>query len=166
MEHLTIREADFVDTAIIHQLAHETWWPTYQNLLPHDQIRFMLEEIYDVGALKRQMEAGQRFVLAEYGNRTLGFAGFRLKPTDENVMRIEKLYVHPTGQGQGGGRALISHIGSVAENAGCHTLELNVYRYNPAKEFYERLGFKVSEAVQIPFHGYTLNDFVMRKSLR
>jgi hypothetical protein len=45
-------------------------------------------------------------------------------------------------------------------------LRLNVNRYNKAKFFYEKLGFKIigSEDVDIG-NGFYMNDFVMQKNL-
>jgi ribosomal protein S18 acetylase RimI-like enzyme len=39
---------------------------------------------------------------------------------------------------------------------------LNVNRYNPAKDFYEKLGFKIILEEDIPIGQYWMNDYVMR----
>lgn len=165
MEELTIRMAAWGDAWTIQRLAHETWWPTYGKIIPHGQIRLMLEGLYTAKALQEQMEAGQQFVLALRGTAAVGFAGFRHKPTDQQVMRIEKLYIHPDEQGKGTGKALIDHLSQLACAANIDSLELNVNKQNPARAFYEKLGFSIIESVQIPYDNYVLDDYVMRKPL-
>jgi hypothetical protein len=49
--------------------------------------------------------------------------------------------------------------------AGKHTLDLNVNRYNKAKSFYEKMGFAVAYEEDIPIGKYWMNDFVMRKEI-
>jgi len=125
----------------------------------------MLKNNYAIAALKQQMVAGQQFALATSDGQAVGFIGFQQKPADDSIMRIEKLYVHPSQQGKGTGKKLIDHVGQLALAAGISHLELNVYRHNPAKIFYERQGFVIVESVQIPYHGYLLDDYIMRKQL-
>ena len=164
--HVALRVATETDLPVICRLAHDIWWPTYQDYLPHGQISLMLELIYSNQALRKQLEAGQRFWLALRENVAMGFVGAQLKPGNPKIMRIEKLYVRPSEQGKGTGRLMINHIAQVAYSAGCTCLELNVNRGNPAAEFYGRQGFVIVDTVDIPYHGYVLNDYVMQKELR
>ncbi|MFC3200016.1 GNAT family N-acetyltransferase [Parapedobacter deserti] len=165
MNDITICIATLDEVFVINRLAHEIWWPAYAKLLPHDQIDFMLKAIYSFDALRNQMAAGQRFCLAKRNGDAIGFVGFQPKPSVRSIMRIEKLYVLPSEQKKGIGKLLIDYVAQIALTADLHCLELNVYQYNPAKAFYEREGFKVVEAVEIPYHGYVLNDYVMQKQL-
>lgn len=162
---ISIQVAALDEAEVIHQLAHKIWWPTYGNLLPHDQIAFMLETIYSVIALQKQMETGQRFSLAKRNMEAVGFVGFQQKPGANQMMRIEKLYVLPSEQGKGTGKLLISHVSQIALAAHLRCLELNIYRHNPARAFYERQGFVIMKAVDIPFYEYMLTDYIMQKQL-
>jgi len=162
MNETEIQAATSADVPTISTLAHAIWWPTYRDLLPHGQISLMLELMYSESALLDQLKNGQQFVFAVRNGTAVGFVGFQAKPA-ESIMRIEKLYVLPAEQGKGTGRQLINHVEMLASAVGIHCLELNVYRHNPAKTFYERQGFKVVSEVDIPYHGYTLNDYIMQK---
>ena len=164
MHEIQIQAGTPDDVTTIRRLAHEIWWPTYRNLLPHGQISLMLELMYSETALLNQLENGQQFILAMRNETAVGFIGFQSKP-DSPVMRIEKLYVLPSEQGRGTGKQLINHVAAKAMAANIRCLELNVYRYNPAKAFYERLGFTVVSEVEIPYHGYTLSDYILQKPL-
>ncbi|SFC36177.1 Acetyltransferase (GNAT) domain-containing protein [Parapedobacter composti] len=165
MNGIAIRTATTGDAPIIHRLAHEIWWPAYKELLPHGQIEVMLHHLYSIAALEEQMASGQEFALALREDISVGFIGFRPKPSATGTMRIEKLYILPAEQGKGTGKLLINHAAAIALAAGMRLLELNVYRHNPARAFYERQGFVVVETVEIPFHGYILDDYVMQKAL-
>ncbi|PPL01884.1 GNAT family N-acetyltransferase [Parapedobacter indicus] len=164
MNETAIQEATLADVMTIHRLANEIWWPTYHDLLPHGQIKLMLELMYSESALLNQLKNGQQFALAMRDETPVGFVGFQIKP-DSPVTRIEKLYVLPSEQGKGSGKRLINYVAALALATNTRCLELNVYRHNPAKAFYERQGFRVVAEVKIPYHGYTLKDYVMQKPL-
>ena len=164
MNKIDILPATPADILTISRLANEIWWPTYRHLLPHGQIRLMLELMYSETALLAQLEKGQQFAIAVCGNNAVGFVGYQPKP-ESPIMRIEKLYILPSEQGNGIGRRLIDHVATQAQAVGLSILELNVYRHNPAKRFYDKQGFTAVAEVQIPYHGYTLDDYIMQKSL-
>ena len=165
LNNVTLRTATAADLSIIRELAHDTWWPTYGGYLPHGQISLMLDLIYSEHALRSRLEAGQQFILAVREDVVVGFVGFQPKSDIPGAMRIEKLYVRLSEQGKGTGKLLINHVSQAALAAGCSHVELNVNRDNPAAEFYSRQGFVIVDKVDIPYHGYILNDYVMRKEL-
>lgn len=165
MDGFLINPATGRDAATINRLAHAVWWPTYRDYIPHDQIALMLGNFYTEEALVQQMQAGQRFSLAMRGGEAVGFVGFQPKDSDPGVMRIEKLYVLVSEQGRGTGKRLIGHVADEAVALGMYSLELNVNRNNPAVNYYRNQGFVIVETVDIPYHGYLLDDFVMRKAL-
>ncbi len=165
-DQVTLRAATEADLPIIRRLAHDIWWPTYGSYLAHGQISLMLELIYAERKLQEQLDEGERFSLALRAGIAVGFVGFRPKPGNEATMRIEKLYIQPSEQGKGTGKLLVDHVAQTACAAGCNALELHVNRGNPAEAFYRRQGFVIADTVDIPYHGYLLNDYVMRKALR
>lgn len=165
MEAIQIKEADTEDVAVIRDLAHEIWWPTYGDYIPHGQISLMLEQLYSAHALLHQMALGQHFILATLNGNPAGFASYQLKPADPHIMRIEKLYLLPAVQGKGMGKRLIDHVAQAAIAIHIRCLELNVNRNNAARHFYEKIGFTIIAETDTPYHGYVLDDYVMQKSL-
>lgn len=125
----------------------------------------MLEDMYSENALQEQMDTGLQFFLAERDNIPVAFAGYSLSDMEDHVYKLHKLYVLPTEQGRGTGKKLIEHIASIAKSLGGEILELNVNRGNPALKFYQKSGFEISHSVDIPYHQFVLNDYVMRKFL-
>ena len=162
---IILKTATATDVSTIRRLAHDIWWHTYESFLDHGQISLMLELIYSEQELLAQMDAGQHFILAQQDKNTVGFVGFRPTPGQPHIMRIEKLYLSPSQQGKGLGRKLIAYVDQCARDLGCSTLELNVNRHNPATAFYDRQGFIIVDTVDIPYHGYVLNDYVMQRNL-
>ena len=159
------RRATEKDLASISEMAEKVWWPAYKNVISDEQISFMLQDMYSLESLNKQMIAGVEFVVAEEENIPLGFAGFSLTEKESQVYKLHKLYILPSQQGTGAGKKFIEHISTLAKNKGGKILELNVNRGNPAHNFYRKTGFEVHQIVDIEYHHFILNDYVMRKNL-
>ena len=151
------------DIPAIVSLAEKTWWPTYSAILTPEQIRYMLDTIYAPETLRSQISGGGQTYLVLYANGELkAFASYSPRTDDAEVFKIHKLYVLPGNQGKGYGRALIETIKSRLSEKGIHKLDLNVNRYNPARHFYEKSGFRTIREEDIPIGPYWMNDYVMR----
>lgn len=147
----------------IHRLAHLIWPATYRTVLSDQQIDFMLRKIYAVEALRQSMDAGMDyFQVIPTGKSAVGFMATKVL---EDCLRIEKLYLLPESQGQGIGRQLIDFASEQAKQHNRRVLELNVNRGNPAFRFYQKVGFSVVSQLDIPYFGFILDDFLMRKTL-
>ena len=159
---IQIVKASLDDVQLIHRLAHAIWPEAYSNILSSQQIDFMLEKAYTISAITEFMSQGQCYVLALEETNPVGFMAMRLK---SDGLRIESLYLLPETRGKGHGRELIAHAQQIGLQESCPYLELNVNRRNPAFHFYQKVGFSLHRTVDIPYHGYLLDDFVMRKPL-
>ncbi|WP_214072858.1 GNAT family N-acetyltransferase [Mucilaginibacter sp. dw_454] len=162
----TIKEATLADVETIRQLAHEIWWPTYSPILEADQIGFMLADRYSTETLTNQLANNeQTFLLLYADEKPVAFAAYSPHESDPQVYRLQKLYSLPSTKGKGVGKALLHEIYDRVRAAGKSVLELNVHRQNPARSFYEKMGFVIAYEIDIPFDKYFLNDYVMRKDL-
>jgi GNAT superfamily N-acetyltransferase len=162
---MIIRQATDSDIQAINELAEKIWWPSYRNIISDEQISFMLNDMYSSESLREQMNSGIEFLLVERDKLPLAFAGFSETDTKNQVFKLHKLYVLPTEQGQGTGRKLIEQVSSLAKAKGGKILELNVNRGNPAHHFYSKIGFDIYQTVDISYHHFILNDYIMRKDL-
>jgi len=162
---MTFRRATEQDIALISKMAEEIWWPAYRNIISDEQISFMLKDMYSLESLEEQMISGIEFVIAEEENIAAGFAGYSLTEPETQVFKLHKLYILPSKQGTGAGKNLINHISELAKNKGGKILELNVNRANPAHNFYSKIGFDIYQIIDIHYHHFILNDYVMRKNL-
>jgi len=162
MMEVVVAKAD--DALIIHDLAQEIWRNTYKKILSEEQIEFMLHDMYSVASILAQMNNGDQFLLLKKDEKISGFASFS-ETREPEIFKIHKLYIHPDLQGKGAGRFMILYISNVAIKQGGSILDLNVNRNNPAKDFYLRLGFSIYQSVDIEYHSFILNDYIMRKPL-
>jgi ribosomal protein S18 acetylase RimI-like enzyme len=149
----------------IQKIAEETWWPTYSDILTSEQLRYMLDNIYSTKSLSDAMSNGsQHFIMLEDDNGPQAFASYGHRKENETIFKLHKIYVRPGNQGKGYGKMLIDEIVSRLKLASVETLDLNVNRFNKAKTFYEKLGFKVIGEEDVPIGPYFMNDYIMRLS--
>lgn len=55
---------------------------------------------------------------------------------------LEDIYVRETARGFGVGRQLLTRLAAIACERDCPRLDLSVLHWNPARSFYEKLGFR------------------------
>lgn len=161
-----IRKATVNDVNAIVNIAHETWWPAYRDILSAEQIEYMLQAIYDVDKLRKQISCGeQQYLILEQNAVPLGFAAYSPREETAEVYKLHKLYCLPSTHGSGFGRQLIEAVIKKVRQAGATALDLNVNRHNQAKAFYEKMGFVVIYEEDVPIGSYWMNDYVMRLEL-
>ncbi len=167
---MEIEAASKNDLLTIQRLANIIWPAAYKDILSTHQLQYMLQLIYDIHSLEKQLNEGHQFLLLfgkVYGQRTpIGFASYSRKEPKSPVYRLHKLYVLPGEQGKGSGKFLLNYILDAVKKAGGSSLELNVNRNNAAQYFYHKLGFSVVREEDIDIgHNYFMNDYIMEKKL-
>lgn len=159
---ILFRKAKEEDLSIISDLAEQIWPIAYGEMIDHEQIRYMLDLMYNKGELLAQLQQGYTFLIAEDGLKDVGFACSSLVDSDTQTYKLHKLYVLPEMQGKGVGKILMNEIRNLAEREGGKFLQLNVNRNNKAKDFYLNGGFKIKETVDVNIgNGFFMNDYVM-----
>ncbi|MDO4161052.1 MAG: GNAT family N-acetyltransferase [Prevotellaceae bacterium] len=159
----TIRQATIDDCKIINELAWKIFPETYKEILTKEQSDYMMEWMYSLESLERQMTVEKQvFLLAYKEQQFVGYVSIEQQDTD--LFHLQKIYVLPAMQGTGCGKYLFSnavaHIKSVHPSP-C-TMELNVNRYNRALKFYEHMGMKKVREGDFPIgKGYYMNDYIM-----
>ena len=162
----TIRRATIKDVETIRSLAKEIWYDTYLPILAEAQLEYMLGEIYSTKKLSTQIKNNeQTFLLLLEDEQVVAFAAYSPRVEDPDIYKLHKIYCLPTTQGKGYGKVLINTVCDAVIKADKHNLELNVNRHNKAKDFYEKMGFKVIYEEDVPIGPYYMNDYVMRKEL-
>jgi GNAT superfamily N-acetyltransferase len=161
-----IKKASKSDVPVIIDLAKATWEPTYRGILSKAQIDFMFDEMYSSSALENQMTSlGHIFLILYIQSTPAGYASYSLKAGEDRVYKLQKLYLLPELHGRGLGKVLMNAVEDKVKEEGGKVLELNVNRYNPARAFYERVGFAFYKEEDIPIGEFWMNDFIMRKKL-
>lgn len=138
MSKPVIRMAERADAGTILRLVQEL--AAFEELL--DEAQASEDDILRDGFGPRP-----RFecLLAEIEGDAVGFALFFHNYstfTGRAGIYLEDLYVAESARGLGLGRALMVHLAKLALERGCARFELGVLHWNPARAFYDRLGFK------------------------
>ncbi|HEY4325967.1 MAG TPA: GNAT family N-acetyltransferase [Mucilaginibacter sp.] len=161
-----IRTATPGDVETIREIADKTWWAAYSPILEKEQISFMLGDIYSVEKITSQLKNNtQTYLLLVEDGKPVAFAAYSPREEDPEIYKLHKLYCLPETQGKGYGKILVNAVIDKTIEAGKHILDLNVNRYNKAKNFYEKMGFAVAYEEDISIGDYWMNDYVMRKEL-
>ena len=160
----TVRKATTADCGLIQELAQQIFPATYQDILTTEQIDYMMEWMYSLDNLRKQMEEeGHVYLLAS--SKECEVAGYvSVQPQGKDVFHLQKIYVLPHYQGAHCGsflfREAIKYIKEVHPEP-C-LMELNVNRHNKALQFYEHMGMKKLREGDFPIgNGYYMNDYIM-----
>lgn len=87
---------------------------------------------------------GFEALVAEVAGEAAGFALFFHNFSTwegRKGLYVEDLYVRPAARRHGVGRRLLAACAAIARQRGCARLDLAVLDWNPARGFYQRLGF-------------------------
>lgn len=160
---MKIRLATQADSKTISDLANQIWPTTYAAILSQEQISFMLAQIYTVESIEEQQKSSHQFFILENDGHPAGFAS--TSALKNHQYKLQKLYVHQSLHGKGAGKLLLTAVEDYCKSKGAEHLILNVHRHNQAQHFYQKMGYLIIETVDIPYHHYILNDYIMGKSL-
>lgn len=159
----TLRKATISDCELIQKLAQQTFPVTYQEILTTEQINYMMEWMYSVENIRKQIkEEGHVYFLAYLENEPAGYISIQRE--SEHLFHLQKIYVLPKFQGAHCGsylfRQAIKYIKEV--HPGRCLMELNVNRFNKAINFYECMGMRKLREGDFPIgNGYYMNDYIM-----
>lgn len=165
---LQVIKASAEDIMSIHDMAEVVFRHTYRDILSPEQMEYMMDWMYSLSSLRRQMDEGHVYYIALREGEPCGYVSVQpegIAPTGRMLFHLQKIYVLPSEQGSGLGRLLFdTALGHILREAGGRpaSLELNVNRNNPAIGFYQHLGLKILR--QGDFHignGFYMNDFIM-----
>lgn len=161
---LTIRNASVNDVELIRTICMQVWPQTYSSILSRQQIIYMLDQMYSSAALIQQMQERHHFIIIYNASVPIGFASY--SEIEPGIYKLHKIYIISIHQGRGTGRFVINQIINDVVPKGATALQLNVNRNNTAKEFYEKLGFKIIRSEDIDIgNGYFMNDYIMEKEI-
>ena len=96
---------------------------TYKEILSQEQMEFMMEWMYSLPNLEKQVAQGHTYYIAWNGAEPQGYVSVRKDSVDQDgteVWHLEKIYVMPSAQGTGLGYRLL-------ETAKQHVRD-NIYR--------------------------------------
>lgn len=187
-----ISKASGEDIMCIHDLAQVVFRHTYREILSPEQMEYMMDWMYSPANLQKQLDEGHVYYIAYRDGEPCGYVSVQHEGIADDghlLFHLQKIYVLPSEQGHGLGRAMFdravahvreavlareaAHVQEVAGGCteecvegcveGCGArIELNVNRNNPSIGFYHHLGLRILR--QGDFHignGYYMNDYIM-----
>lgn len=156
-------KADNSNINDIIDLAHKSWFQTYEKINSKEQNEYMFSIWYSVDGLLDQMKKGEVFWIMKISNQSIGFSS--ISALTSQTFKLNKIYLLPNQQGKGLGKMFLKHLEQYALANGANEIILNVNRNNIAIKFYESCHYNIIKEEDIPFGSYWMNDFVMRKTL-
>ena len=165
---MEIRRASNSDLATIHEMAEVVFRQTYRTILSPDQMDYMMEWMYSLPNLEKQVAQGHTYYIAWDGQEPQGYLSVRKDSVDSDgteVWHLEKIYVMPSAQGTGLGYKLLEtakqHVRDNKSSLKAR-IKLNVNRNNPAVGFYKHQGLTILRQGDFPIgNGYYMNDYIM-----
>lgn len=149
--------------SIIKDLAYAIWPSAYGEILSQEQLTYMLSMFYSETDLKQQMEDKKHvfYLVKNNAGQYVGFVSYEINCEPQKT-KIHKIYVLPETQGTGVGKNLFNLVVEKAKENNQKAIFLNVNKYNNAKQFYKKLGFKITKEEVIDIgNNYIMDDYVM-----
>ena len=165
MSEVRIRSATLADLPALSRLLGETWHATYDDIYGPERVAEITASWHNPTALQSLLDApATDLQIAEVNGATVAVSC--VATADGESSRLRFLYVHPSVQGQGVGKALLrATIDALAPSV---TITLEVEPQNErAVAFYERHGFVVTgEGTDCGGQGDGIAHLIMERSRR
>lgn len=159
MQAPVIQRAELSDIPTIAKLAEKIWYEYYPAIISRRQIAFMLEKMYHVESLQKQMQEQQhQFYLIFLNEEAIGFISIHEQKKDEWF--LNKFYIDQKKAAKGIGTLVYKQLLKVLNPK---KISLTVNRQNfRSINFYFKNGFRIQEVADFDIgNGYFMNDFVM-----
>lgn len=127
----------------VEDLAWKIFPPTYAELIPAEQIPYMMRRMYDQAVLRDEIANGIHYAIIYDGASPVGYISWHLADHDgRKIMRLEKLYLDFACHGRSIGNMGIRYVIDAAKRADASFISLNVHKRNfRAQKAYLRAGF-------------------------
>lgn len=165
---LRIDKAGTDDLQKISDMAQVVFRHTYREILSPEQMEYMMDMMYSMPNLHKQIEEGHHYFIAYEDDCPMGYVSVQYEGADSEgveVFHLHKIYVMPEAQGKGIGIRLFNRAAEHAREASgdkCARIELNVNKYNKSVEFYRHIGMRVLIEEDFPIgNGFYKTDYIM-----
>jgi GNAT superfamily N-acetyltransferase len=151
--------------AEVARMAREVWNEHYVPLIGQAQVDYMVAKFQSPEAMQTQIDAGYEYFQIQHSGESIGYAAIRHDVAEARVF-LSKLYVLAAHRKFGAGRQTLELLERMARERGATHLWLTVNKGNPSVRAYERLGFKIVDAMVMDIGGgYVMDDYKMEKEV-
>ena len=105
----------------IHDMAQVVFRHTYREILSPEQMEYMMEWMYSPENLLKQLDEGHVYYIAYHDGKACGYVSVQHEGIADDgrlLFHLQKIYVLPSEQGHGLGRALfdraVAHVQEIA----------------------------------------------------
>lgn len=149
----------------IHSLALSIWPGSFAHILSKEQISYMMEMMYAIPVLEKELDRGIAFYILNYEGTDVGYTA--IERIDNTSYKLHKIYLSHKLHGKGLGKHQLQQMEQLVKDYGASALYLNVNRHNAAVNFYKSQGYEIVKTEDISIgNGFWMNDFVMAKELK
>ena len=149
--------------AEVARMAHQVWNEYYVPIIGQAQVDYMVPKFQSAEAMQSQIDSGYEYFQIRQSGSNIGYAAIRHDAAEDRVF-ISKLYLLAAHRKTGAGRQSLDLIERMARERGAKHLWLTVNKGNPSVRAYERLGFKIVEALVMDIGGgYVMDDYKMER---
>ena len=143
------------DFAEIYQFMYPLWHETYGEILPKEQIDFLLDKFFSEKGLKEYRAMGYEYF-------KLGEDGVLVFVERENETYMDKLYLRPSARGKGYPTQAFAFMAKRGKD-----LMLSANQANArAIRCYQKNGFVIEKAIDVELgNGMVNHDYILRKKL-
>ena len=163
-----IEKAGQCDLQTISDMAEVVFRHTYREILSSEQMDYMMDMMYSMPNLMKQIEEGHHYYIAYEGDCPRGYVSVQREGADAEgveVFHLHKIYVMPDAQGKGIGIGLFNRVVEHVKDACAGKsarIELNVNKFNKSVEFYKHIGMRVLLEEDFPIgNGFYKTDYIM-----
>ncbi|HKK38319.1 MAG TPA: GNAT family N-acetyltransferase [Cryomorphaceae bacterium] len=165
MVRLQFQKATITDLPLLYELAEEIWIPAFAPLFSETQLRALYSGMYNDELLTKWLaEKRNELYFLRVNDNAIGYSAIE---KHSEFLKLDKIYIHPSFQGKGLGRAAMIKIEEITIDSGLSEIHLRVNRENhSAISFYQNLNFRIIESIDFPGpQGFLYEDFLMKKVL-
>jgi ribosomal protein S18 acetylase RimI-like enzyme len=152
----------------VRRLAHEIWHACYPDIISVEQIRYMLQRMYDADELRQEVVVrGVKYALVESDGAPCGYLAWEFVPNDRSLF-LHKLYVDSRLHSRGLGAASIRWLEqeAIKESATCIRLRVNRNNHRAIRA-YLRAGFTFAHDLSTDIGGgFVMDDHVMVREVK
>lgn len=153
---------------VIHDMAQVVFRHTYKDILSSEQMEYMMDMMYSMPNLHKQLEEGHCYYIAYRGGVPCGYVSVQHEGKDDEgveIYHLHKIYVMPDAQGSGVGMSLfntaVEHVRAKVNDKPAR-IELNVNKFNSSVNFYLHIGMRVLLEEDFPIgNGFYKTDYIM-----
>lgn len=159
---MKIEKAVLENIPLIQEIAEKSWRSHYPGIISHEQIEYMLEQMYSESELKKHFEnPNYHYYLLSDDKNVLGIMGFE-NHYEPKTTKLHRIYLLEEAKGKGLGKFALNFLKEQVKNAGNERIILNVNKENPSYHFYISQGFKVYEEIVLQIgNGFVMDDYLM-----